>query len=396
MAVAETSDAGGKPRLVGLDLLRLLAVALVLGRHMGAAPRSWPSGPRTFFALWERGGWIGVDLFFVLSGFLVSGLLFAEFKSYGRISPLRFYARRAWKIYPPYFVMLAVTVIVILAQGFRLRRIEIVAEALFFQNYVSGIWNHTWSLAVEEHFYLLLPVVCLLVLLPQRRRPASLRPILLVGAGIAVCELALRIRNALDSAGFTPATHVFATHLRLDSLFFGVLLSYAYHFHTQRFVHVLTPWRVSLMLGGILCLAPAFLIRLETSPLMYTVGYTVVYIGSGMLMVGALLCDVPRRRVLGGLATLGASSYSIYLWHMPVFMLGMPMLEQMAGAPFTFGVRVTLYLGAAIVLGVVMARLVEVPALRLRDHLLPSRAAATIGARRPRSIATPAGSAVII
>src|SRR3954467_2052645 len=180
---------GAKRRIVGLDLLRLLAVGLVLGRHLWDAPPSLPEGARAFFAAWQRGGWVGVDLFFVLSGFLVSGLLFTEFRAHGSISPLRFYARRAWKIYPPYLVMIAATTGAILAQGFVFERIQLVAEVLFFQNYVKGLWNHTWSLAVEEHFYLLLPLVCLLVLHVRRRRVPSLRGILFVGAGVAVAEL---------------------------------------------------------------------------------------------------------------------------------------------------------------------------------------------------------------
>ncbi|HUQ46021.1 MAG TPA: acyltransferase family protein [Gemmatimonadaceae bacterium] len=121
MPAAERAPAAASaaPRLPGLDLLRLLAVLMVFGRHMWDTPESWPAGARLFVSMWQRGGWVGVDLFFVLSGFLVSGLLFAEFRASGRISPLRFYARRAWKIYPPYFVMLAITTSLILAQGAR-------------------------------------------------------------------------------------------------------------------------------------------------------------------------------------------------------------------------------------------------------------------------------------
>ena len=347
---------------------------------MWMPPASWPAGAQAFFALWRRGGWIGVDLFFVLSGFLVSGLLFAEFKAHGRIAPLRFYARRAWKIYPPYFVMLAATVALILTQGGDFERGQLLAEVFFYQNYVRGLWNHTWSLAIEEHFYLLLPLVCLLVLRTRARRPASLRAIVLLGAGVGVVELAARIGNAMEMAPYSPYTYMFATHLRLDSLFFGVVLSYAYHFHTARFVELLTPWRVPLLLGGSLLLAPAFLITLE-SPLMYTVGYTVLYIGSGMLVVGALLSDPRRRRTLGALATLGAFSYSIYLWHMPVLVWGLPLLEQLFGMSFPFSVRLVSYVGGSMAMGVVMARLVEVPALRLRDQLFPARSTATIAAR---------------
>jgi len=395
MPVAEPIAHSSKSRLVGLDVLRVFAVVLVMGRHMSDPPPSWPSGVRTFLALWQLGGWVGVDLFFVLSGFLVSGLLFAEFKAHGRISPLRFYARRAWKIYPPYFVMLAVSVALILAQGGKFERIQLVAEVLFFQNYQLGLWNHTWSLAVEEHFYLLLPIVFVVVAYATARRTRSLRPILLVGAAVAVCSLVLRLDAANRVREFSPHTHVFATHLRLDSLFFGVMLSYAYNVHRDRFVRVLGPWRVPLMLGGLLLLAPAFLLRLETSPLLYTVGFTVLYLASGMLMMGALLCDGRKSRVLGAVAAAGASSYSIYLWHMPWLAFGVPWLERLAGGPLPYGVGIGLYLAGSIAVGMVMARLVEVPALRLRDRHFPSLAPARSNERAPRTIETLAGSAAI-
>ena len=394
MRTADPAPSAATPRLVGLDLLRLLAVVLVLGRHMGAPPDHWPAAVRTILALWQRGGWIGVDLFFVLSGFLVSGLLFSEFRTKGRISPLRFYARRAWKIYPPYLVMITLTTTAILAQGFRFRPIELLAELLFFQNYVTGLWNHTWSLAVEEHFYLLLPLVCLLALRVRGGRPASLRPVLLVGAAVALGELVLRVVS-LRGSPYTAESHLYQTHLRLDSLFFGVVLSYGYHFHRTVVVDALAPKRVALLIGGALLLAPAFLVPLESSPFMYTAGLTMLYLGSGMLLIAALSYDLQRSRALGALAAVGAFSYSIYLWHMPVARLGIPMLERLAGAPFGYGVRTLLYLGGSIALGMAMARLVEVPALRLRDRLHPSRARRVRGARLPRTIETPIGSAVV-
>ena len=395
MPAPEPTVGAPRARVVGLDVLRLLAIGLVLGRHMWIPPGDSPAGVRALFALWHRGGWIGVDLFFVLSGFLVSGLLFTEFRMHGRISPLRFYARRAWKIYPPYLVMIATTTVAILMQGYLIQRIQLLAELLFIQNYVKGLWLHTWSLAVEEHFYLVLPLVCLVALHAGRRRPATLRPLLLVGAAVAVGQLALRIAYVSGGAPYEWEAHLYQTHLRLDSLFFGVMLSYCYHFHRPRFLRVLAPRRAMLLVVGSMLLAPAFVVPLETNPLMYTAGLTVIYMGSGMLVVGALSYDVQSSRVLGALAAVGAFSYSIYLWHLPLLRLGIPTLERYAGAPFDFGARTALYLGGSVVLGMVMARLVEVPALRLRDRLYPSRAGRVSAPRPPRTIETPVGTAVV-
>jgi Predicted acyltransferases len=385
---------GARRRIVGFDLLRLLAVGLVLGRHLWDAPASLPHTARIFFAGWQRGGWVGVDLFFVLSGFLVSGLLFTELRTHGRISPLRFYARRAWKIYPPFLVMISVTATGIVARGFVFQRAQLVAELVFLQNYVEGLWNHTWSLAVEEHFYLLLPLVCLLLQSARRRAAPALRGIVILGASVAAGELALRIWY-VHGASAIPDAYLYQTHLRLDSLFFGVLLSYAHHFHRETFDRVVAPRRSLLLVGGIALLAPAFVVPLESSAAMYTVGLTAMYVGSGMLVAAASSYDAGRNRFLGALAAVGAFSYSIYLWHMPFLRMGIPMIEERMGAPFGFGARTALYLGGSIVLGIAMARLVEVPALRLRDQRYPSLAGRARRTRKPRSMDTPVVSPAV-
>jgi peptidoglycan/LPS O-acetylase OafA/YrhL len=87
-------------RVRQLDILRAIAVLLVLGRHEHAN------------ALWRRCGWVGVDLFFVLSGFLISGLLFSEYKKRGRLDLPRFYIRRGLKIYPSFYVLILATFLV--------------------------------------------------------------------------------------------------------------------------------------------------------------------------------------------------------------------------------------------------------------------------------------------
>jgi peptidoglycan/LPS O-acetylase OafA/YrhL len=111
-----------------------------------------------FLAAWFRIGWIGVDLFFVLSGFLISGLLFLEYRSAGELKLARFFLRRGLKIYPAFWAMLFASVLGLVLAGKSVRGIAIAGELLFVQNYTQSIWEHTWSLAVEEHFYLLLPL----------------------------------------------------------------------------------------------------------------------------------------------------------------------------------------------------------------------------------------------
>src|ERR1035437_9769085 len=127
-----------------LDVLRCIAVLLVILRH-GYIPTRLGNA-----------GWAGVDLCFVLSGFLISGLLFIEYKKRNSISFKRFFIRRGLKLYPAFYVFLFVTFLdrLILHRVGSLR--PFLSEMLYVQNYGPSIWVHTWSLAVEEHFYILL------------------------------------------------------------------------------------------------------------------------------------------------------------------------------------------------------------------------------------------------
>jgi peptidoglycan/LPS O-acetylase OafA/YrhL len=360
------------PRLIGLDVLRLVAITLVLGRHMSPPPETWPSGWRSILLTWQRGGWVGVDLFFVLSGFLVSGLLFTEYNSRGRLSVGRFFMRRGWKIYPPFLTLIAATVIGTFITGAPVNWRSLASELTFLQSYVPGLWNHTWSLAVEEHFYLLLPLVLTLTLKFNRGSPTPLKPVLALAGCVAVLSLVLRLLTWRYRPSYSHLTHLFASHLRLDSLFFGVAISYTYHFHRSRFIEALSPWRWWLIVGGLLLFTPAFVFQLETTPFIFTGGFTVLYLGSGMLLVGTLLCDVPGSRPVIVLATLGAYSYSIYLWHLYVLEWGGPVVEVAWGTP-GFGIQTAVYLIGSLAVGVVMAKIVEVPALQLRDRWFPRR-----------------------
>jgi peptidoglycan/LPS O-acetylase OafA/YrhL len=364
---AKFADLPRPARNLALDLLRALAVLLVLGHHLWPADASVPG--RVVFDLWHRGGWVGVDLFFVLSGFLVSGLLFAEYARSGRISPGRFYVRRGFKIYPAFFVFLAVSVAVLAWTGFG--RLQVLAEMFFVQNYLPGLWIHTWSLAVEEHFYLALPLVLLLLSRPSSRGIPFARLPLLVGC-VCLGVLGLRVWQA-GQIPYTNRACLFPTHLRIDALFFGVLLSYFWHFYPLRFRALLYPWRRWLIVAGALLFLPAFVFPVESTPFLYTGGLTLFYLGGGALLVGLLLAPIPVNAVTRFLAFLGARSYSVYLWHLPVIVWGIPSLEMVVGGRLPFVVRAALYVAGSFAFGVLMAKLVENPALALRDRLFPAR-----------------------
>ncbi|WP_406698987.1 acyltransferase [Singulisphaera sp. Ch08] len=359
-------------RVLGLDILRVVAIFLVLGRHMTFDRSQVPTPVWLVFAVWMRGGWVGVDLFFVLSGFLVSGLLFADYRKRGKLSVGRFYFRRGWKIYPPFLVLIGVTALVDIIRG-NLARWQYVVELCFLQNYLEGRWNHTWSLAVEEHFYLVLPALLAGLVWLGRGRVDPFKPLFGVVALTALALLSLRTYLYYSTHSFSYLGNLFPTHLRLDSLLFGVLIAYLYHFHNDWFVETLGPRRRWLIAGGIAALLPAFLFQLEKTPFIFTAGLTLFYLGGGAILAGVLLCELPRNRVTVTLGMIGAYSYSIYLWHMPVLVWGMPALERLVARKLGFAVEVSVYLVGSILAGIIMAKLVEVPSLRLRDRWLPAR-----------------------
>ena len=369
-------------RLLGLDVLRFIAVILVLGRHCEDPPSNWPEIPRHAFLFLKQGGWIGVDLFFVLSGFLVSGLLFREYKSYGRFSIGKFYVRRGWKIYPPFYAFTAIT----LAQDILKRREvwngQLLSELLFVQNYFPGRIGYTWSLAVEEHFYLLLPLALLLILKLNTKSKEPLKPILALVVFVAFACLLMRLLNWYLSPSFTYLTHVTPSHLRFDSLYWGVGISYVYHFYANWFFNCLTPWRAWLIVGGVFTLLPAFLLPIETTPIIFTLGFTIFYLGSGALLCGVLLCKIPSNPLVLMAATLGSYSYSIYLWHLAGKWWGVGIAEKFY-PNIGFVGRTTIYVLGAFVVGVLMAKIIEIPALRIRDAWFPSRVGGLDASRAP-------------
>jgi len=240
----------------------------------------------------------------------------------------------------------------------------------FFQNYVGRLWNHTWTLAIEEHFYFLLAAF---VAWRCRRRPeAPFAAIPWLFFAIALVCLGLRLAAAASGAPYSHEARLFPTHLRIDSLLFGVWISYAWHRGGLRDHAWLAPAAPALALAGAALLAPAFAFKLETTPWLPTVGLTGIYVGSGLLMLAMLASDPARFRWLAPLTHAGRDSYSIYLWHMPVSLWIVGSVARRHG-PLDWPVYAALYLVGALAVGIAMARLVELPVLRLRDRLYPSR-----------------------
>jgi peptidoglycan/LPS O-acetylase OafA/YrhL len=366
-------------RLASLDSLRAVAILLVLGVHMPNVDLPEGDvllGPITRY--WRLGGWIGVDLFFVLSGFLIGGLLFREFMKYGSISFGRFFIRRGLKIYPPFYVLFVVCLIVKSYLGPMPTGREILGELLFLQNYLGNFCGPTWSLAVEEHFYLFLPLVLFVLM---RRNPKSANPfaqIPLLFLILAVGELGLRVLNACYWDHFTNYRCQYGTHLRMDSLMFGVLGAYYYHFWHDEFVKFVLPRRWLLAGAGILLLLPAFCFPVDTTPFIYTAGFTLIYLGSGLVLATMVAGNTQPGPALRVMASIGAYSYSIYLWHLPFRWWICPSLVRVCGFESFVPIE-GLYICGSIAFGMVMGKVLEYPVLHVRDRLFPSRIDAVPG-----------------
>jgi peptidoglycan/LPS O-acetylase OafA/YrhL len=349
-----------------LDILRAFAVLLVLGRHV------------PYYQIWTRVGWIGVDLFFVLSGFLISSLLFREFQQTGSIAYSRFIIRRGLKIWPSFYVLLLVALVIVTIgnswfhtwpDGFPYLRF--VAHTFFLQSYGYHTvfylrpLEHTWSLAVEEHFYLLFPLLLIALsrFMPKKRE--VLWPIPYIFLALFFACLVLRMFSPVPGSQVIVA----ATHLRLDSLFSGVAIGYLAHFRKTWFARIAN--LPMLIVAAVLC-APSFFFESKSR-------WMQVYGVSGLLLAFAIVvacsADKDFSKILGtkvsaGLSRIGRDSYAIYLWHYPLALFFS--FIQKSAAVFW------LYMMCSIALGVLMAKAVEQPFLRLRDKLFPSASSASL------------------
>lgn len=329
-----------------LDILRGVAILLVLGAHCD------------YFRVWWSIGWCGVDLFFVLSGFLISGLLFAEYQRHGTIDVRRFWLRRGLKIWPPFYVFIGCSVVLDLTWH-RQVSIALLHDSLFIGNYLSHFWFHTWSLAVEEHFYLALPIVLAALVKISRSKADPFRAVPMISILVIVLCLYLRAR-ALE-AGVGPGPIHWRTHLRMDSLFAGVALGYYYHFRPGSLASVRRRW---LWFLGSVCLIPVVRdsLRLQFTILTYTFAFA-----AAACVLTAVVDRPPSTRLVPrSIAYVGSYSYSIYLWHAAIDSLVFKTFKP----TFAF---FWLYVASSVALGVLMSKLIERPSLALRDHWLPAR-----------------------
>lgn len=363
-------------RVQSIDFLRGIAVILVLFRH------------QYVIELISRVGWIGVDLFFVLSGFLVSMLLFEEYNKNKTINGIRFLIRRGFKIYPGFWVMIITTVIVefLLSVSFKdhfsfVSRGGLLFELMFLQNYFGGIWNHTWSLAIEEHFYFFLLFSLLLIYRFSKHSEKHIHLYCL--SIILICNF-LKISKLFIHQEYSHFKLFLPTHLRADSLIFGVVLSYNYVNNKEKFITFFNKNKKILLLFSVICLSSPFIFNVDNPELviyMSSFGLTALYLGFGIILglfISIPDCEEKIRKIIGSrtfevFCKVGFYSYSIYLWHMFIQRYLYSSLEHITGIYLNATLCFLLYFMLSIALGIVFGKCVEIPFLKIREKWFPKR-----------------------
>ncbi len=347
-------------RQVELDFVRGIAILLVLHFHSSSANvfvYPTPNLPLINF------GWAGVNLFFVLSGFLVGGLLCKEWLRTGAVDAKRFLWRRAFKIWPGYYALVAAYVIT------RKQPLDtfLWQNLANIQNYTGTSISHSWSLAVEEHFYLLFAFStwwCASKKVTVRRFFLGL---LVAYVGVAVLRTCLAFMNV---------RYFFFTHSRIDGLLLGVMLAILFHFSQERFLEL---QRRKVLLGLTLTAAVTILFL---CPQFDGYGFQVLAadLGSAAFLLLTYHPGRTHNRLYALVASIGVYSYGIYLWHGSVATPVIALLARVGLPSLEYPVRLV----AAILLGVLMSKLIEFPFLRLREAMIPARV---------KSPAVPANSA---
>ncbi len=354
---------GNQRYLPGLDGLRALAVGAVVAYHVDLG--------------WAQGGLLGVGVFFTLSGYLITDLLLGEHESTGHLQLTDFWLRRARRLLPALFVMLAVVVAwVTLLDRSLLADIRgaVVASAL----YVGNWWliaqhssyfaqfgppsplGHLWSLAVEEQFYLIWPWLLWIGLRWRRRRAGT-------DTRLAAASLLLAAASAVTMAllyrpGYDPTRVYEGTDTRAFALLMGAALAFVWPSRHLR-GEITAGARRILDGAGVVGLAVFGLMVWRTneySPFLYRGGMVLLSFGT-MLMVASAASPASRfGRMLGWppLRWLGVRSYGIYLWHFPIIVLTTP-----ADGRDTL-VRSALQVGASIGCAALSWRYVEEPIRR--------------------------------
>ena len=373
-AMTPSRSTRGSTRIHGLDTLRALAVTLVVLHHYTL----FVSNDDHTFGWVGRIGWAGVDLFFALSGYLIGNQIFAALRTEQGLSLKSFYARRLLRTLPNFWVVLA---IYFLWPAFRedAPLLPLWRYLSFTQNIglaPGTAFSHSWSLAIEEQFYLLLPALAML--------GAALR----LRISIAWILIGLVVIGGMLLRAWLWSTHVdahkygiyfyykliyYSSLCRLDELVAGVALALLRNRHPQAWAALTRDGRLALV-AGIVVTGVAFRFFLDDHYgfAMTVFGYPMLGLGFGLLILAALSeRSLLRDLRIPGAASLALWSYAIYLTHRGASAIGAGVLSDLGFGPQS-KVAIVSLLALSVLAGWLLYRLVETPFMRLRERYVPS------------------------
>jgi len=341
-----------------LDGLRGVAVLAVMGLHN--------------FVPFCNGGNIGVDIFFVLSGFLITSLLLEEWARTGRIRFRDFYLRRALRLLPALFAFLLVlqAYILLRMRGDDFRQMEKASLAVlgYVANWVKAFGmldlralNHTWSLSIEEQFYFVWPAIFAVLLVAYGRKPRWIvYALILAIAGIA-------LRRALIYGAVSDARIYNGSDTRFDELLTGCLLAVGLGAGLVRafraLPYLLPPAIILILWWNARPIGPEAMARFGWVGVESSVGLIMLYL---VTRSGTLLHRALEARWL---VWVGRISYGLYLWHVPI-------ASKVGGWPLPGPVRPVVGLALAFAVAAVSYRWIERPFLRRKAKLQGAVAAA--------------------
>lgn len=372
------------PRTAGLDALRALAITLVFLYHYLCFVSDKPS-----FGWVSEVGWTGVDLFFVLSGYLISNQLFKGLAAGQVVSTGRFYLRRAFRTLPVFWFVLAVYWLFPAEVGGKvpppLWRFLTFTQNIGLQP--GTAFSHAWSLSIEEQFYFVLPIVLAIgaslasIRFPQirpSRRTGWVLLAMMVVVGIASRAAMWFVYGRKSGGhvdGYMTAIY-YSTLCRFDEFAPGIAVAMLKNFYPTRWAKLMDRGNWFLGIGAVASLAMLIVasnnwVKYYGYPFFMTAfGYSLLAMAFALLVVAALS---PRtllhRWRIPGAEKIALWSYSIYLSHRPLANVLVGWMQRFGLSEWTqFGIITVSCVSA----GALLYRLIEAPFMSLRDRWVPS------------------------
>ncbi len=362
-------------KLYGLDNLRAFAIIMVILFHY---PR-WFDHPAWFPEVLKF-GWTGVDLFFVLSGFLIASQLFAQIKKEGSFSMKDFYIKRFFRIIPIYYFVLAMYFLFPVLSGDQLLpplwKFLTFTHNIGFTNFdTHRSFGVVWSLCVEEHFYLLLPVTLLLLLKTGWLKKAGLLLLILFLAGFLIrlyswYEVYIPQSNGIENRALWIQTIYYPTYCRLDGLLVGVAIAGLYNYLPSLFSRLLK-YANGIIGVGLLILTIAYFLFINSIGFGRSIfSFPMVSIGFGCMVLGSIMPTSFlykwKSKVLTKIAEL---SYSLYLIHMGVILLAQILLFDL-GIAKDSNLTFILSIIFCVFIALILHYSIEKPFMKMRERFL--------------------------